>query len=175
MIYIDCGFFEGRALEVYRDKDLIDETWRIYAFEPNPDIDIKITSKKIDLPIISSNKAIWTKNGKTVFNIGGRRDSASIQGTSGHDNPREVMVECLDFSKFVSELPDEPIICNMDIEGAEFAVLRKMIKDGSIDKIDILDIEFHHRLMLSEEKTDVQELIEELRKHDVKVILKVDL
>lgn len=175
MIYIDCGFWQGRALEIYNQKGLIDKSWTIYAFEPNPDIEVEKWVKRYDLPIQLFKKAVWTSDGRKTFNISGRPDAASLSGTSGHGESKKVRVQTIDFSKFVSELPNEFTICNMDIEGAEFFVLPKMIEDGSIDKIDILEIEFHHRLMAEQEIQDSKDLITEIIRHNVKIILKVDL
>lgn len=174
MIYIDAGFWQGRALEIYKEKGIVDESWTIYAFEPNPDLDVPSDIKKIGLPIKFIKKAVWIKNGRKTFNIGGRPDAAALVDTGGHSSPKKVTVQTIDFSEFVSEL-DEPIICNMDIEGAEFFVLPKMIEDGSIKKISILEIEFHHRLMEKYEKIDAEKLIEDLVRNEVKMIIKVPL
>ena len=63
----------------------------------------------------------------------------------------------------------------MDIEGAEFAVLEKMLKENTIDKINILDIEFHHRLMNDKTPDDARELIRQIKERGVKIKLKVGL
>lgn len=168
MIYLDCGFWQGRALEIYKDKGIVDDTWTIYAFEPNPDIEVEKYVAKYALPIQLIKKAVWIKNGNVNFLISGRPDAARI-------SKEGVEVDTIDFPEFVSNLPDEAIICNMDIEGAEFTVLPKMIADGSISKISILEIEFHHRLMEKYEKADAEKLIDDLVRAGVKVIIKVPL
>lgn len=168
MIYLDCGFWQGRALEIYQEIGLIDKTWDIYAFEPNPTLDVEADIKKIGLPVKFIKKAVWIDDKGVDFLVSGRPDAARI---SSEGNP----VDSIDFSKFVSELPNEFTVCNMDIEGAEFAVLPQMIQDGSIDKINLLEIEFHHRLMQYKTPQDAQDLIDELVRHRVKVILKVNL
>lgn len=175
MIFIDAGFWEGRALEIYKQKGLVDDSWTIYAFEPNPVLDVQHDIDRIGLPVKFIKKAVWTEDGRKTFKISGRPDAASLTGTSGHGDSQIVRVQTIDFSKFVSNLPNEPIICNMDIEGAEFFILPKMIEDGSIDKIDILEVEFHHRLMADYEKSDSENIITELYRHNVKVIIKVPL
>jgi len=54
-------------------------------------------------------------------------------------------VECIDFSRWVLDnfKEDDHIIVKMDIEGAEFRVLVKMIHDGSINYINELYVEWH--------------------------------
>lgn len=165
MIYIDCGFYVGKALESYKEKGLLNDAW-IYAFEASPELEV---------PDFVRPEAVWIDDKGVDFQIGGRNDASSIKGTSGHGEPRLVEVPSIDFSKFVADLPDEYIICNMDIEGAEFTVLRKMLDEGTIDKIDLLDIEFHHRLMLDKTPQDSQELINEIITRGVALRLKVPL
>lgn len=173
-IYIDAGFYRGITLRRYVDNGIIDKTWKIYVFEPNTDLNAKqhIADFFGDLPVKLIEKAVWTKNEKVHFHIAGREDAASVEGTSGHDTPKEITVDAVDFSKWVAKLPDAYIIMSCDVEGAEFTVLPKMIKDGTIDKIDILEIEFHHRLMTDYTPDDARKLIKEVEKHGVEVKLK---
>ncbi len=167
MIFIDCGFYRGNALKIYMDKGIVDKTWTIYAFEPNPELGTKQHIKDFfgDMKIEFIPKAIWTNDGSLKFHIGGREDAASVKGTSGHTMPKKITVPSIDLSRFIAELPDEFIICSMDIEGAEYRVLKKMLKEGSINRIDLLDVEFHHRLMAKETIDDSQTLLDELVHH----------
>lgn len=170
-IYLDAGFYMGITLQRYIDKGIIDGTWTIYAFEPNEELN----KREFSVPIIMSNAAVWVKDGSVTFEIGGREDSSCIEGTAGHSEPKKIKVPCIDFSKFVRDLPEAYIICSMDIEGAEFKVLEKMIKESTIDRINELAIEFHHRLVLDKTDKDARKLIKQLREHGVKVTLKEKL
>jgi hypothetical protein len=52
-------------------------------------------------------------------------------------------------------LDGDELILKLDIEGAEYAVLRSMLRDGSIRKISKLYIEFHgDRIGLPQEEHD---------------------
>jgi len=176
-IYIDAGFYRGMTLRRYVDNGTVDNSWGIYVFEPNPDLNAKQHIKDFfgNLPVKLIEKAVWIKDGKVKFLISGREDAASIENTSGHTEPKEVIVSCVDFSKFVGKLPKAYIICSMDIEGAEFEVLNKMLKDGTIDKINLLEVEFHHRLRLDKTEVDAQELIDRIEERGVEVKLKEKL
>jgi FkbM family methyltransferase len=167
-IYLDCGFYSGMTLQRYLDKGIVDKSWIIYAFEPNEEL------KKREFPvdIIMSNAAVWIKDGTVTFDIGGREDSSCIEGTAGHTDPKKIKVPSIDFSKFVRELPEAYIACSMDIEGAEFKVLEKMLEEHTIDKIDFLEIEFHHRLMNGYEPEDAEKLIKQIEERGVKIKLK---
>lgn len=168
--FLDCGYFEGHTTKRYLDSGLIDESWDMFLFEPNPDIEINILESKV-VPM-----ATWIKNGKVKFEISGRRDSASISNTTGHTDPKVIEVKSLNFPKFVSLLPEGFVVCSMDIEGAEFEVLEAMLKDNSINRIGLLDIEFHHRFMGDDYKhEDAQDLTDRIMARGVAVRLKVPI
>lgn len=163
MIYVDAGYYAGVAERL----NCVGRDWAKYGFEPNPGIEVPPWVKR---------KAAWIKGGKVKFNVGGRDDSASIDGTSGHaEGVPQIEVPAFDFSKFIGNLPDEPIVCSMDIEGAEFKVLAKMIDDGTAGKLTFLDVEFHHRLMNDYTAEDAQALIDKLQQLGVIVRLKIEL
>lgn len=167
-IYLDCGFYAGLTLNRYLQAQVVDKTWTIYAFEPNKAIE----RREFPVDLIWSNEAVWITDGTVTFDIGGREDSSCIEGTAGHTEPEKITVPCIDFSTFVAELPEAYIICSMDIEGAEFKVLQKMLKDHTIDKINFLEIEFHHRLMTDYDDKDASKLITQIRQRGVDIRLK---
>ena len=63
------------------------------------------------------------------------------------DKDKPVEVDSIDFSKWILDnfQKDDFIICKMNIEGAEYNVLEKMLIDGSIDYIDKLYMSWHWR------------------------------
>jgi FkbM family methyltransferase len=58
----------------------------------------------------------------------------------------KVSVDSFDFSKWLKEniKEDDNVICKIDIEGAEFDVIKKCITDDTLRLINSLDVEFHH-------------------------------
>ena len=60
-----------------------------------------------------------------------------------YSNP--VAVECVDFSDWLKNHfnRNDYIIVKMDVEGAEYAILSKMIRDDTIDFVNEFYIEFH--------------------------------
>lgn len=175
MIYIDCGFYDGSTLKRYIKSGVINEDWTIYAFDPNPDLDMKTYLKSIPLKFRVLKRAVWTKNGRVKFAVSARSNASSVVGTAIHAPDHQVTVTSIDFSEFVRELPDEYTICSMDIEGAEFPVLEKMLEDGTISKIDLLDIEFHHRFLTDYTINNARDLLDKIRKQGVQVELKIPL
>lgn len=176
--FVDCGFYRGATLRRYMDKGIVNKSWKVYAFEPNIDLKeeehIKDFFTDIDIEFIP--KAVWVEDGEVSFHISGREDAASIAGTSGHTEPKEITVPCIDFSNFIANIAPRGqtvrIIVSMDIEGAEFKVLEKMLEDGSIYNIVELEIEFHHRLMKDYTPDDARDLIKRIEACGVEVTLK---
>ena len=166
-LFIDCGYYRGMVQDFYRKAGILDDSWEIVAFEASPEIDV---------PDWVIKKAVWVHDKGVEFQMGGRNDAGSITGTSGHGDPRLYKVPSFDFSEYVSKLGEyDYILCSFDIEGAEFTVLEKMLEDGSIDRIDYLDLEFHHRLMESKNQDDAQVLINKILSRGVGIRLKVPL
>lgn len=169
-IFLDCGFYAGNIIKKYFEDGIIDDTWKIYAFEPNPELDLETHLASLPVKVELIKKAVWIHDGKVPFRIQGRHDAARIS-----EEDSGGMVDSIDFSGFVACLPKARIICSMDIEGAEFPVLEKMLDEGTINQIELLDIEFHHRLMLKETPADAQKLIDRIKERGVEIKLKVDL
>ena len=82
---------------------------------------------------------------------------------------KNLEVKCIDFSKYLKKTVNENdyVICKMDIEGAEYDVLGKLIDDNSIDLIDKIYIEWHNHLLKT--NYDTQAFIDEMKRRNIKV------
>ena len=174
-IFIDCGYYRGKALEYY--APFMDETWEVIAFEPRADLGVQSSFERSPFDIEWYQIAVWTENGDIDYVIPNREDSAHILKDRGvAENEVIKKVSSIDFSQFVDSLPEEAtIVVSMDIEGAEFPVLKKMIKDGTIERISLLDIEFHHRLIPGMTREDSDHLRREIEVRGTLVKLKLEL
>lgn len=171
-IFIDAGFYRGKALEYY--APFLDDSWMVFAFEPNEQIPVQQIIDKFPFPIEWVKKAVWTEDGQVEFRLQGRDDASHIDGIRHSIDPK-VTVPSIDFSRFIGELPEATIVCSMDIEGAEFPVLRKMLDEKTAQRISLLDIEFHHRLLADPDPTVSSLLRMELERAGVLVKLKLDI
>ena len=110
------------------------------------------------------HKAVWIENGDLL--IAHQRNDFSVDGSStilpehlrstlsegGNfiqrtlDWSNKIKVDCFDFSQWLAEniKEEDYVICKIDIEGAEFEVLKKCISDNTLRLINSLDVEFHH-------------------------------
>lgn len=172
--FIDAGYYVGKALEYY--APFIDHNWKVFAFEPNHEMDVENSLKRFAFPVNWIDKAVWTEDGETAFRLTGRNDASHIDSMRDSTDPK-IYVPTIDFSRFISQLPAdaEEIVISMDIEGAEYPVLRKMIADGTIKRISLLDIEFHDRLLPNEDGASSSLLRREIEREGVLVKLKLGI
>lgn len=172
-IFIDVGYYAGKALDYY--APLMDDSWTVYVFEPNINLDVLESVKRFPFAVKWIPKAVWTEDGEIEFRLTGRNDASHIDSIR-ESTDRKVTVPCVDFSKFVANLPEDvTIICSFDGEGAEFPVLRKMLEDKTAQRISLLDIEFHHRLLSNEDAASASLLRRELEGEGVLVKLKLEI
>jgi len=138
-VFLDCGAHWG---ESSRDWSRKHPEYDIIMFEPNPNIDV-------DIPEGGRlyKTAVWTHDCKKKFYFDGKKG----EGNSLLKHKNNVLwkdpaiVECIDFDRWtvINLEPTDYIVLKMDIEGAEYPVLKKMMDNGSIYYINRLYIEFH--------------------------------
>jgi FkbM family methyltransferase len=143
-ILIDCGFNVGK----YTKKILAEEQFdKIYAFEPNSIFLKKWQDRNLKNlpPITLINAAIHTYDGTIDFFDGRSSENSSIFNDKGHLKGTKKTVNCVDFDawfrKTVKE--DDYVHLKIDVEGAEYLVVPKMIESGSILMVDTLVVEWH--------------------------------
>ena len=143
-IFIDCGFYNGMALTYFKSTPEYSSDFINYGFDPM----MKVEKAKTKWPnFILDNKAIWTNDGEIDFYISNRH-SGKANGVSHNGKARnetKIRVQCMDFSKWLKNNFDDKdyIVLKMDVEGAEYELLPKMIQDKTIDLIDIIYLEWH--------------------------------
>jgi hypothetical protein len=187
-IFLDCGTHLCEGLINFYNKGIINDTFKIHTFEANPACNIEERIKQIPLNITPYNKAVWIEDGYIYFNQENHQKSRTGSPTDGYSDidgwgssvdgigfnhagyDTKVKVPSINFSRFISELPEDAnIICKMDIEGSEFQVLRHLIKEQTIVKLKEIYIEFHERFMPAESPETEQELVKQIENLGVKV------
>lgn len=164
-VFLDLGTHFGQGLQQFMHAFNMDQSWIIHTFEANPTTYNKfINEYHKQVPwVIAHNKAIMDYDGRIVINIEtppGEGDTGMGTSVIGLDkwNPwdgtlrqnfqRSVEVDCINFSQFIRDnfVPEDNIIIKMDIEGAEYDVLEKMIEDETLkDYVNLLSPEWHSR------------------------------
>jgi FkbM family methyltransferase len=160
-VFIDCGSNIGQGYDFFSKWFDIDNYDHI-LIEPNPYC-IKILKNKLQkisnrIEILS--KAADIENGEKKFyglvedGRGALSEGGSIVDfhNSAMYKPNEeeaIVVQTFDFSQFITDMKNkyERIVVKMDIEGAEYDILNKMIENESAKFISILFVEFHSDYM----------------------------
>jgi len=161
-VLIDCGTYKGRSLQTLRQKY---SGFKSYAFEPIKKHIQEIRSKNPDTIII--NKAVWISNIRKRIYIGKSEGTSLYKSkhTDGIGKHGSEVVECIDFSLWIKNnfKKADFIILKMDIEGAEYPILEKMIKDDTIKYINVLYCEWHYNKIKVISKEYHNNLLKKLR------------
>lgn len=83
-----------------------------------------------------------------------------------HSDSRSIDVASIDFADFIEKKSQtySKIVIKMDIEGAEYSVLDKMLSENSFEKIETIFVEFHSRYMNEPEKSLYRQKEKELKR-----------
>jgi FkbM family methyltransferase len=168
--FFDVGYRHGAALPWFQSAYGIDETWSIYCFEPNPANHDRFQSAS---HFVNFRVAAWTHDGFVEIaqhDAGdgqGDGEASSIIDDWRHPGmTRRLRVPCIDFAEWLVRLtsPMDYVVVKLDIEGAEYAVCRRLLTTFAITRIDVLHVEFHHRFMTSENEQSTSALRLELQR-----------
>lgn len=139
------------------------EVWNIVVFEANPRFSSKlntmagvIMNKTNHVVTIHGGTAISTHNGEVDFWFDTTKDkpvqgkngasimknSHSVSGKANGIKVKEISIVSLFRDLRISK--HDHVIVKMDIEGAEYDVLRHFVRHGMLYLVDTLAIEWHH-------------------------------
>lgn len=109
--------------------------------------------------VVVRHAAVWTHDGNIDLFLTDRKQDPGREGgtllagktTFGVDYGRPVRTPCVDLDRLVrEEIADASrLYLKVDIEGAEYAVLEKMLAGGSLGRVDALVLETHAHKVLS--------------------------
>lgn len=174
-IFIDCGAYSGDSIEEFKNWSKLafpgKHNWQLYAFEPNPKFK-NYWANQTHENLTFSDMAVWVADEELDFAVDQSEtplgSSLLTDKTNIKDSPK-IKVQAFDFSEWLKQFKDDFVVLKIDIEGAEFAVLDKMIKDGT-DKIpNTMMVEFHPNKVPEYTTTDKNDLILELKNRGVNI------
>ena len=137
-IYIDCGMNLGQVAQLFVEKGAI-----VYGFEPNPKCIAELQKKFGSNPNVHLyQKGVLDKplNTKLYLESYGKYDvffseESSIYNVRKCFKGDAIDIECIDLCAFIEELQTEVDVLKLDIEGAEYPVVTKLIESGVFKKI----------------------------------------
>lgn len=149
-IAIDCGANVGKFTVPMAKTGAT-----VYAFEPNPDAYAELVRATAAFPNVKALPAAATTEGgpvKLYLHRYSEDDPVHFSSGStlvaGKRNVREdhyTMVEGIPFAEFVRNLGARVRLLKMDIEGAEVAILNRLLDEGLHESIDQVFVEVHDR------------------------------
>lgn len=182
-VFIDLGFNRG-AVTKHMAKNL-GHDFNIVGFEVNKPLfeDVANTIMKrysnVQLHFAAASDHDGVVN---FFEHGPQSGLFPAQGTTVVDGlwTKDIVTEpqeipCFDFSVWLKSLQEQHtkqssglevmpyIALKMDIEGAEYPVLEKMIKDGTISAVSDLIVEFHAHAFDADKKPEMQKREQKIR------------
>ena len=150
-IFIDCGAHCGES--ILRAKKQFGEDIEVISFEPIPYFAKEITKiHENDNTVSIHNCAVWIENGEKTFNLSpDTTDGSSL--LEYHDQKKSIKVKTIDLSSWIKSNfnPSDYIILKLDIEGAEYAILNKLIEDDVVSMINEFWGEWHENRILDQE------------------------
>ena len=168
-VFIDCGAHDGSSARLFIKELDPTREYEIFSFEPpstNSSKNSSLEQLEDTHQVSVIRKAVWICDGEVTFYDNGRSGASLLEAKQlikgGGPKPikeqsTEVRVECFDLSKWIQENFDKEdyIILKMDIEGAEYEVIKKMHEDGTLGLVDKLYCELHGlKVGISREETD---------------------
>jgi len=154
-IFLDLGAHDGSSIPEFLTPAEM-KSFFIYAWEPNPKHVPSLAALHSTYPhFVHFPKAVWNAEGEDVTlyidkSNDNMKGSGIIKKSYGnkHSDSATVNVKTTDIHAWImaNTCEEDDIVVKMDIEGAEYEVLRQMILMGSACRMRKLYIEFHARL-----------------------------
>jgi len=155
-VFIDCGAWEGLSAKFFKENHPYSKDFEIFSFECNPEALSKLTDID-DINII--DKAVWITDDTIDFYLSTKnaKEGSTLfkeKKTGAIDKEHPIRVKCINFSKWITDNfnKDDFIIVKMNVEGAEYQIIRTMLKEGSLDYINKLYIQWHWKKIKYPEK-----------------------
>lgn len=145
-IFLDLGSYDGDTLKLFRDKYPDGKSYKAYCFEPNRFLASHYD--KLNCEYIKA--AAWTHDGQVRFYVAEKYIASTVMPNK-HGRIKifnkivRNMVPCIDFSSWLEKNVsiDDDVVCKIDIEGAEYDVLEKVVGDGNLKFIKKLYVDWH--------------------------------
>lgn len=151
-IAIDCGANLGVVSQKIAEKGAL-----VFAFEPNPFVFEVLKNQLLSYPnVVCINKGVWHKNDKLHLYLHqhyqtdpvGSAYASSLLSNHPVTRPHQyVEVDVIDLTEFIERLNRDIKLVKIDIEGAEFELLEKIVAKDLHLRIEKIVVENHEWLI----------------------------
>ena len=144
--FIDCGAHCGESILTAKERFGLDIT--TISFEPVPGLAKQLQEiHKNDPTINIQNSAVWINDKIKKFHLSEEYTDGSslLNSLNNLKDDHFLNVSCFDLSTWIKNTfsKNDYIILKLDIEGAEYEVLNKIIDDGNMGLINEFWGEWH--------------------------------
>ena len=147
-IVIDCGANVGDVAVRFAKRGAT-----VYAFEPNPAAFAILSERMKPFPRVHCiPKGVMAKDGTMRLYLHAEAASDPVKWSVGSsvisakknvDAGSYVDVAMVDLASFIRGLGKRIAVLKIDVEGAEYGILKSLIETGVIDSADIVLVETH--------------------------------
>lgn len=172
-VVIDCGANVGDITAKFARKGAL-----VHAFEPDP-LAFEALKKKFSHSsnVVLHNLGVWDKDADITLYAHKDQDSedkkeaftvsSSIVDTKVNiDKDRGQTIHVIDLSRFIQDFGRPIDIIKLDVEGAETAILRKILQDGAYSCFGKMFVETHES-KIPGQKEEISEIREIMNKKKV--------
>jgi FkbM family methyltransferase len=148
-VVLDIGANRGTIAAAFAARGAI-----VHAFEPNPDVFPELEKAARRHPGIRAQACgILDKDGELALflhkdyeadPLGHSESSSFFASKENVSGSRFRTVPVRDIASVIEAIGEPIQIVKMDVEGAEYRILRRMIESGAIDRVEQVYIETHH-------------------------------
>ena len=147
-VFLDCGAWVGNSIPRFRELYPDNSEYTIYSFEPHPESAKRFRINQPKIKLIEAG--IWTSNGERTLRTG---DGKWIEGSTlvkqkrvkRYKKASNLKVKCIDFAEWIKNnlSKEDYIVCKLNIEGAEYKIIKHLHENNLLDWFDEWWIEFH--------------------------------
>jgi len=170
-IVIDCGANIGDITNKFAQTGAT-----VHAFEPDP-LAYEFLSKRFrQVPnVILYKQGVWDKQAEIMLYKHKEQDKQEMAYTVGSsiiDNKRNIdrdkhdTISVIDLSDFIQKINKKIDVIKLDVEGAEIAILHKILADESYRLFDRMYVETHET-KISGQKEELENIKDAMRRKNV--------
>ena len=144
-IFLDCGSYHGNSARHFQKTFPRGNEFKIHCFEANKEFEKYYEGIGAELHQV----VVWDEDGPVkFFNTGGQGSSVFEDKSVYYENYEKKSDESLpgiDINRWIKENtdPDDYIILKLNVEGAEYKILQSLVKNGTIERINRLYVDWH--------------------------------
>ncbi|TMI95105.1 MAG: FkbM family methyltransferase [Bacteroidetes bacterium] len=175
-LVIDCGANTGDITKKFADTGAT-----VHAFEPDP-LAYEFLKKRFEKNpgVILHRQGVWDKQAEIVLYKHKDQERDEMAYTVGSsiintkinvDKEKYEIIEVIDLSDFIRNLDRKIDLIKLDVEGAEIAILQKILRDDTYHLFDRMYVETHETKIKGqrEELEKIKQTIQEKNIKNIKL------